>query len=81
MCIRDRGSQTLLGQEAPEDLRGAIVGTFTIFAAGGILFVTGVGGRLYDAIDPAAPFVMVGLLNALLAIAAFMLLRSKPAPE
>jgi MFS family permease len=70
-------SQTLLGQEAPADQRGAVVGTFTIFAAGGILFVTSVGGRIYDAIDPSAPFVMVGLVNGLLGIMAFLLLRSK----
>jgi MFS family permease len=71
------GCQTLLGQEAPQERRGAVVGTFTIFAAAGILFVTGVGGRLYDAIDPSAPFVMIGILNGLLGIVAFGLLQRK----
>lgn len=68
-------SQTLLGQESPQQLRGAVVGTFSIFGAAGILFVTGIGGRIYDAIDPAAPFVMVGVVNGLLSFFAFALLR------
>jgi hypothetical protein len=39
------------------------------------MFVTTVGGQIYDAIAPSAPFVLVGLSNGLLAIAAFWLLR------
>ncbi len=69
-------SQTLLGQESPPDLRGAVVGTFSVFGAGGILFVTVVGGRLYDAIGPVAPFVMIGVLNGSLALYAWWLYRS-----
>jgi len=68
-------SQTLLGQEAPIETRGAVVGTFSIFGAAGILFVTSIGGRIYDAIDPAAPFVMVGAANGLLAIGAYWLMK------
>jgi MFS family permease len=70
-------SQTLLGQEAPQTMRGAVVGTYSICGAAGIMFVTSVGGRIYDAIDPTAPFVLVGLSNALLAIVAFWLLRTR----
>jgi MFS family permease len=70
-------SQTLLGQESPASSRGSVVGTFTICAAAGILFVTSVGGRIYDAIDPTAPFVLVGVLNGLLGLAAFRLLRKE----
>jgi MFS family permease len=71
-------SQTLLGQESPRETRGAVVGTFSIFGAAGILFVTGIGGRIYDAIDPAAPFVMVGVVNGILGIVAFWLIRKRP---
>ncbi len=70
-------SQTLLGQEAPASSRGSVVGTFTICAAAGILFVTSVGGRIYDAIGPTTPFVLVGVLNGLLGLAAFWLLRKE----
>jgi MFS family permease len=68
-------SQTLLGQESPREVRGAVVGTFSIFGAAGILFITSVGGRIYDAIDPSAPFVLVGLANGLLALMAFWLIK------
>jgi MFS family permease len=70
-------SQTLLGQESPKETRGAVVGTFSIFGAAGIMFVTSIGGRLYDAIDPAAPFVLIGVANGILGIAAFWLARNK----
>ena len=72
-------SQTLLGQEAPKKSRGAVVGTFTVFGAAGILFVTSIGGRIYDSIDPSAPFVLIGVANGLLAILAFWSIRrSRP---
>ncbi len=69
-------SQTLLGQESPRELRGAVVGTFSMFGAGGILFVTVVGGRLYDAFSPDAPFIMIGLLNGLLGVFGYSLYRA-----
>jgi MFS family permease len=68
-------SQTLIGQEAPRAHRGSVVGMFSLFGAAGILFITKIGGRLYDEIDPAAPFVIVGSVNALLMIWAFLLAR------
>jgi MFS family permease len=59
-------SQTLIGQEAPPAYRGSVVGMFSFFGAAGILFITTIGGRLYDAIDPAAPFLLIGVVNTLL---------------
>jgi MFS family permease len=56
-------STTLLGQEAPKNKRGAIVGVFNLAGALGILVSTGIGGRLYDAIDPSAPFIFIGVLQ------------------
>lgn len=58
--------QTLVGQEAPPAARGAITGMFAFFGAGGILFITKVGGIIYDAIGPAAPFVLIGVINGVL---------------
>ena len=66
---------TLLGQESPPERRGAIVGTFSVCGAGGILFVTSIGGRLYDGISPAAPFILIGVLNGLLGLFAIYLWR------
>lgn len=56
-------SQTVLGQEAPPDLRGAVFGLAGIFASFGILFTTAVGGWLYDLIDRSAPFFLIGAVN------------------
>jgi MFS family permease len=66
-------SQTLIGQEAPAAHRGAVIGVFSFFGAAGVMFITLVGGRLYDAIDPSAPFVLIGVCNALLFLAALLL--------
>ncbi|MDG2156302.1 MAG: MFS transporter [Gammaproteobacteria bacterium] len=66
-------SQTLIGQEAPPASRGTIVGVFSFFGAAGVMFITIAGGRLYDAIDPSAPFVLIGIVNALLFLCAVLL--------
>jgi MFS family permease len=62
-------SQTVLGQEAPQDVRGAVFGLAGVFASCGILFTTSVGGWLYDTLSRGAPFFLIGFVN--LAIMAF----------
>ena len=57
-------SQTLIGQESPPAYRGSVVGMFSFFGAAGILFITSVGGQVYDAISPSATFLLVGVINA-----------------
>lgn len=57
------GSTTLIGKEAPADKRGAVVGAFSVFGAMGILVMSGTGGALFDAVDPRAPFVVLGIMN------------------
>ena len=69
---------TLLGQEAPKMKRGAIVGVFNLAGALGILISTGVGGRLFDAIDPSAPFIFIGFCNVFVSL--FAVYVSKVAP-
>ena len=67
--------QTLIGQEAPREARGAITGMFSLFGAAGILFITKVGGQIFDAIGPAAPFVLIGAINGLLFLFALKVRR------
>ena len=86
-------SQGLIGQEAPESERGAVVGAFGVCGAVGILFATGIGGRLFDAVGPSGPFILMGCANIVLLIWAtivrlkapgLMLQRpgeTKPAPQ
>ena len=71
-------SQTLIGQEAPEHIRGSVMGMFSIAGAIGILFITKVGGIAFDQWQPA-PFVIVAVVNLLLCLVAFMLLSRNQA--
>lgn len=61
-------SQALIGHVAPLENRGAVVGTFSACGAVGVLVATGVGGRLFDAIGPGAPFLMVSVATGLLCL-------------
>ncbi len=69
-------AQSLIGQEAPVAKRGSVLGAFNIAGAIGILLITTSGGRLFDGIDPRAPFVVVGTINVLL-LAASLYVRLK----
>ncbi len=72
-------AQSLIGQEAPADKRGSVLGAFNISGAVGILLITAVGGRLFDAIDPRAPFVVVGSINVLLFFASlYVRVKARP---
>ena len=59
------GSQSLIGQEAPKEACGSVIGAFNISGAIGILFITTTGGRLFDGMSPKAPFIIVGAVNLL----------------
>lgn len=59
------GAQSLIGQEAPKAERGSVIGMFNIFGALGILLITAIGGRLFDTVSPKAPFIVVGIANAI----------------
>ena len=72
---------TLLGQEAPKMKRGAIVGLFNLAGALGILISTGVGGRLFDAIDPSAPFIFIGFCNIFVSLFAIYVRKVAPRPK
>lgn len=58
-------SQVLVGEYAPVERRGAIIGVFGTAGAIGILIGSGVGGLLFDAVGPGSPFLLFGVLNGL----------------
>ena len=62
------GATVLISHEAPRRTRGSVVGMYNMVGAIGILVSVGVGGRLFDDIRPAAPFVFIGLLTILVAL-------------
>ncbi len=75
------GATTLLGQEAPMAKRGVVVGMFNIMGAIGIFFSTGIGGRLFDAVKPAAPFALIGALSLMVMVAAIVIRFVSPGPQ
>ncbi|MDP6675382.1 MAG: MFS transporter [Gammaproteobacteria bacterium] len=64
------GSATLIGQEAPKAKRGSVVGVFNSCGAIGILIASSIGGRLFDSVGPSAPFILVGVFNGIVLLAA-----------
>jgi MFS family permease len=54
---------TLLGQEAPRDVRGAVFGLAGVCASAGILFTNGLGGWLYDSVSKGGPFFLLAGVN------------------
>jgi MFS family permease len=75
------GAATLIGQEAPLAKRGAVVGMFNICGAIGILFSTAVGGRIYDAIGPHAPFELIGTLTLVTVLFGLIVRWKSPGPS
>lgn len=54
---------TLLGQEAPRDVRGAVYGLAGICASAAILFTNGLGGWMYDVLSKGGPFFLLAGVN------------------
>ena len=74
-------SQTVLGQEAPRDVRGAVFGLAGVSASLGILFTTSIGGWMYDLMGQGSPFFLVGTLNLLIMFFGIYLLRHVDQPK
>jgi MFS family permease len=74
------GATTLVSAEAPAAKRGVVVGMFNMMGVIGILVSSGIGGRLFDSVSPAAPFVLIGGLSALVAIFAVFVRFTSPGP-
>jgi MFS family permease len=73
-CIITSG--VLIAEQAPDRLRGSVVGIFTLTGAIGILIASVVGGYLFDNWLHSGPFVFFGGISALVFIWA-MILRSR----
>jgi MFS family permease len=67
--------QTLLGQEAPRDVRGAVFGLAGVCASAAILFTNGFGGWLYDVVSRGAPFFLLAGVNLAIFLFGMALLR------
>lgn len=75
-CIITSG--VLIAEQAPERLRGSVVGLFTLSGAVGILIASVVGGYLFDHWLRTGPFVFFGFISALVMLWA-LVVKSNPA--
>ena len=69
--------QTLLGQEAPVDVRGAVFGLAGICASAAILFTNAIGGWLYDTVSRGGPFFLLAGVNLTIAVIGLGLIRPR----
>ncbi len=72
-CIITSG--VLIAQYAPPQLRGSVVGIFTLAGALGILIASIVGGYLFDHWLKSGPFVFFGAVSAVVLVGAVVLRR------
>lgn len=56
-------STLLLGQEAPQEIRGSVFGLQAFFGAVGILAISAGGGQLFDRVGPQSPFAAMAIAN------------------
>jgi MFS family permease len=71
-------SQALIGHEAPAQKRGAVIGAFSLCGAIGIMAFAAAGGRFFDSISPAAPFMLVGAGTAAVMLVAIVVSLKSP---
>lgn len=65
-----KAAMALIGQEAPMRERSSVIAGSSMCGAFGILVFTTVGGRLFDAWGPWAPFVLAGAYQSILLVVA-----------
>ena len=68
----------LLGQEAPKERRGAVVGVFGMTGAFSILCCSFAGGIIFDEIGRTAPFALMGCVNLVVVLTALLVLWRAP---
>lgn len=67
--------QVLVFDLTPKEIRGSVLGTYNVVGGIGIVFFVQVGGWLFDAVGPHAPFVFIGIANLTLTCYALWVLR------
>ena len=71
-------AQALVGQEAPDEARGVVIGGFGFAGTLGIIFSTWIGGVIFDLWMPSAAFVFVGVLTWLVFFHELVIRRVAP---
>jgi MFS family permease len=61
-------SGVLIAQQAPRDIRGSVIGIFSLCGTFGIMTATGIGGQLFDKWLPQGPFLLFSSLGFVVVI-------------
>lgn len=70
----------LIGQEAPPAYRGVVFGTYGLAGSVGMICLTSLGGWVFDAVAPSAPFVLMAAVNGLVVAGGLLVRRQGRAP-
>ncbi|HEY5731624.1 MAG TPA: MFS transporter [Anaerolineales bacterium] len=73
-------SGVLIAQQAPRDIRGSVIGIFSLSGTFGIMAATGIGGQLFDKWLPQGPFVMFSILGFIV-VAIGLVIRKRIVPR
>lgn len=73
-------SGVLIAQQAPRDIRGSVIGIFSLCGTFGIMAATGIGGQLFDNWLPQGPFVLFSALGWVVVIIG-LIIRKKIVPR
>jgi len=68
-----KAAMALIGQEAPVAERSSVIAGSSVCGAFGILIFTAIGGRLFDAWGPWAPFMLAGAYQLVLLLIAIVI--------
>jgi MFS family permease len=71
----------LIAKEAPPNARGAVIGMQNVVGACGTIVIAQSAGALFDTVSPAAPFLMIGLFNAIIFVWSLWVHIKHPAPD
>ena len=63
----------LVGQEAPAEIRGSVIGLFMLVGGIGLLTIGVIGGWLFDAWMPGGVFILVACANGIVFVTALLL--------
>lgn len=73
-------SGVLIAQQAPRDIRGSVIGIFSLCGTFGIMTATGLGGQLFDNWLPQGPFILFSILGWVVVVIG-LLIRKKIVPR
>lgn len=73
-------SGVLIAQQAPRDIRGSVIGIFSLCGTFGIMTATGIGGQLFDNWLPQGPFLLFSTLGWVVVIVG-LIVRKRIVPK